>query len=375
MELKRIVLTGGPCAGKTTALSKISDFFSKTGWKVIVVNEAATELITAGLSPIEFREPLEFQKLLAGTQLNKEYGCTTYPAYLKDNEKVLVVCDRGICDNRAYLEETDFIKVLNYYDLDLTRAFDRYDAVFHLVTAADGAETFYNLDNNDARSESLEEAIELDRRTQNAWVGHPHLRIIKNEGSFEDKLRHLLSEIASFLGEPEPYEIERKYLIGYPDIELLKAMPNCDEVEILQTYLISDPNTELRVRQRGQNGSYSFTKTEKRNTDDPARRIEVEKRIDKDEYLKLLMHADPELHPIRKTRYLILQRESGQYLEIDVYPGFDKFAILEIELATIDTRVKFPPYLTIFEDVTYNPDYRNKNIARTGKPPCPFYLE
>ena len=37
--------------------------------------------------------------------------------------------------------------------------------------------------------------------------------------SFEDKMKKLVAEIASFLGEPEPYEIERKYLIEYPDIK------------------------------------------------------------------------------------------------------------------------------------------------------------
>ena len=371
MEMKRIVLTGGPCAGKTTAMSWISNFFSKNGWKVIVVNEAATELITAGMPPVEFENPLNFQKLLMGTQLDKEDAIEVYAPLIKNNEKVLVVCDRGVCDNRAYLSQEDFNKVLMYFDYDLTKAFDRYDAVFHMVTAADGAEEFYTLANNQARSEGIKEAIELDRKTQNAWVGHPHLRIIKNQGTFEDKLKHLMSEISNFLGEPEPYEIERKFLIKYPDVELLMAMPNCEEVEILQTYLVSEPNVEVRVRQRGSNGSYSFTKTEKRYTDEPSKRVEIEKRISKDEYLKLLMHADPDLHPVRKTRYCIMQRESGQYLEIDTYAGETKYAILEIELPTAESQAVIPGYLTVIKEVTENPVYRNVNIASVGHLPHP----
>ena len=45
-----------------------------------------------------------------------------------------------------------------------------------------------------------------------AWTGHSHLRIIDNSLGFEEKMKHLIAEIANFLGEPD-YEIERKFLI------------------------------------------------------------------------------------------------------------------------------------------------------------------
>lgn len=41
----------------------------------------------------------------------------------------------------------------------------RYDAIVHLVTAADGADRFYTLANNSTRTESAEQAIAMDRRT------------------------------------------------------------------------------------------------------------------------------------------------------------------------------------------------------------------
>jgi len=49
-----------------------------------------------------------------------------------------------------------------------------------MVTAADGAEKFYTFENNVARYESLEEAVKLDKRLINAWVGHPNFSIIEN---------------------------------------------------------------------------------------------------------------------------------------------------------------------------------------------------
>jgi CYTH domain-containing protein len=60
-----------------------------------------------------------------------------------------------------------------------------------------------------------------------------------------------MAEIASFLGESEPFEIEKKFLIKYPDIKYLEFMPNCQKVEILQFYLKSNSDEEIRLRQRG----------------------------------------------------------------------------------------------------------------------------
>lgn len=52
-----------------------------------------------------------------------------------------------------------------------------------MVTCADGAEEFYTSQNNEARYESKEQAVALDKKLVNAWVGHPHFSIIDNKGS------------------------------------------------------------------------------------------------------------------------------------------------------------------------------------------------
>jgi len=48
----------------------------------------------------------------------------------------------------------------------------RYEAVIHMVTAADGAERFYTGENNEARYETVDEARKLDKKLKNAWTGH-----------------------------------------------------------------------------------------------------------------------------------------------------------------------------------------------------------
>jgi hypothetical protein len=71
-----------------------------------------------------------------------------------------------------------------------------------MVTAAEGAEAFYTLDNNDSRTETPEEAREMDKRTQGAWVGRPKMYVLDNSPDFEGKLRHLVDFVAKLVGLP-----------------------------------------------------------------------------------------------------------------------------------------------------------------------------
>ena len=360
MEITKIVITGGPCAGKTTAMSWIQSNFTKLGYTVLFVPETATELITGGVAPWTCGSNVEYQKCQMKLQLEKEkifeQGAISMPV-----EKVLIVCDRGALDNKAYMTDLDFSCVLEALGCNEVELRDNYDAVFHLVTAAKGAEQFYTTANNAARTETVEQAAALDDKLIAAWTGHPHLRIIDNATDFEDKLKRLIAEISSFLGEPEPYEIERKFLIEYPDVIALEKLPNCQRVEIIQTYLTAPAGEESRVRQRGIDGNYIYFQTTKKKVTE-LKRVEVERRLSKDEYLRLLMDADPACRPIRKTRYCLTF--DNQYFEIDVYPFWKNKAILEIELADESAEIRFPAQIKVIGEVTDDDSYKNASLAR-----------
>ena len=360
MQITKIVITGGPCAGKTTAMNWIQGHLDRKGYKVLFVPETATELITGGVAPWTCGSNADYQMCQMRLQLEKEKVFERAAATMKC-DKILIVCDRGALDNKAYMSDLEFTQVLNDIGASEVELRDNYDAVFHLVTAAKGAEKFYTTANNTARTETVEQAAALDDKLIAAWTGHPHLRIIDNSTAFEDKLKRLISEITAFLGEPEPMEIERKFLIEYPDIAALEKMPNCRRVEIIQTYLTAPEGEEIRVRQRGENGSYIYYQTLKRRRTDLTR-IEVERRLSKDEYLRLLMEADPNLRPIRKTRYCLTH--GSQYFEIDVYPFWQDKAILEIELSDPEQEVRIPRFLKVIQEVTQDESYKNASLAR-----------
>ena len=50
-SVTKIVITGGPCAGKTTGMSWIQNAFTERGYIVLFVPETATELISGGVAP------------------------------------------------------------------------------------------------------------------------------------------------------------------------------------------------------------------------------------------------------------------------------------------------------------------------------------
>ncbi len=358
-EIYKIVITGGPCAGKSTAMSRIQNEFTNLGYKVLFIPETATELITGGVAPWTCKSRNEYQKYQLLLQIEKE-KIFYEAAKGMDAEKVLIVCDRGISDNKAYTENDCFSEILKEIGHKEVELRDNYDAVFHLVTAAKGAEEFYTLANNSARTETVSEAIEIDDKLISAWTGHPHFRVIDNSGDFETKIKKLISEISAFLGEPEPFETERKFLIKYPNLNWLASVPNCQRVEIIQTYLKSNSSEEVRVRQRGANNDYVYFKTVKRKVTE-LKRIEIEKRLSKDEYLSYLMDADTTKRQIRKDRYCLTYE--GQYFEIDVYPFWDDKAIMEIELSDENAFVNIPPEITVIKEVTDDENYKNAKLA------------
>jgi CYTH domain-containing protein/predicted ATPase len=357
-KLTKIVLTGGPCAGKTTALSRIIEKFSDLGYLVLALPEAATLFNQAGINFLTGNKDYFYaiEKALLTFQTDMEDHFETLAR--ASGKPVILICDRGIQDVSAYLSPDAWQALLDELNLSEVQVRDkRYDAVIHLTTAAKGAEQFYTTANNSSRTETLEQAKALDDKLIRAWTGHPHLRIIDNSGSFDDKVNRTLAEIAAILGIPEPIETERKYLV-----EITGELSGCVENEIFQTYLLSTDETELRVRKRGQNGHYIYFLTSKKTLSGNSR-IETERKITPSEYIQYLNQADPAKTTIHKRRKCFVWE--NQYFEVDTFvnPALP-FPLLEIEGVENHEEIKFPPFIKVIEDVTDKREYYNSNLAK-----------
>lgn len=130
-------------------------------------------------------------------------------------KKSVVICDRGCMDIKAYLPDNIWKHVLEEND-GVSQVFlrdNRYDAVVHMVTAAIGAEKFYTTANNAVRTETVEQAAQLDQMVMDAWMGHKNHFIIDNASgqSFDDKISRVLSCISVVIGLKEVHQEKLQY--------------------------------------------------------------------------------------------------------------------------------------------------------------------
>ena len=161
--------------------------------------------------------------------------------------------------------------------------------------------------------------------------------------------------------EGKHFEIERKYLIRYPDIALLQAQKGVEQWEITQIYLtVSGPGETRRIRQVVSGGEIKYYKTFKRRLSDLSCE-EDEGEIDQLEYIRLSKEVQPGCKPLGKTRYRIPYE--GHVLEFDLYPFWTDRAILEIELEREDEVPQIPEWVAILRDVTGDRAYKNRLLA------------
>lgn len=366
-----VVFTGGPGGGKSKSLGTVSDWLEKRGYKVITVPEAATKLMENGIIPGKNISMLEFQKFVLKEQLHNENLAMKAAKMFQESYKdVIILCDRGLADQLAYITKEQFEPLLAEEDMTISDVYGRYEMIIHMVTAADGAEEFYewagseDKENvNKFRSEPPELACHKDKLTQAAWIGSRHLKIVDNSTDFNQKKLRALKEIFAGIGEPAPMEIERKFLIKMPTEEELGAVGVLSKSNIIQTYLKEETKgVERRVRQRGTaEDGFNFYYTEKKPVS-RGKREENEIRIYPKEYLSLLADADTSLHQITKERTCFVYGK--RHFELDVFPFSTEYAVLEIEVNDINEEVELPPF-RVMKEVTDDPCYKNHYIAKT----------
>lgn len=189
----RVVVTGGPGGGKTTA----ADLFRREiGDRVIVVPEAATLLYAGGFPrPEEPEAARSAQRAIYHVQRHLEdVQAARYPDRL-------LLCDRGTVDGAAYWPdgaEEFFDGVGSSYDGEL----GRYDAVLFFETAARGSVGFES--ENRFRTETQQEAVEIDTRLRALWEAHAHFVLVRHTTSFFRKMTVALGLLESLLAGSEP---------------------------------------------------------------------------------------------------------------------------------------------------------------------------
>ena len=185
--MKKIVLTGGPSGGKTTALSILKETF---GNRIALVQEAATLVYSGGFprtdnSPvhIEHAQNIIFYTVHQLEQLAE-----------RTSDAAVMVCDRGSIDGAVYWPygpENFFTAMGTTLEAELAR----YDAVLHLSPPDNPA--FYQ--STQVRTENLDQAFEIDRKILHIWEKHPHRVVVGGTEHFLEKAETIKNLVEKLL--------------------------------------------------------------------------------------------------------------------------------------------------------------------------------
>ena len=184
----RIVLTGGPGGGKTTA----ADLYRREiGDEVVIVPEAATLLYLGGFPRAGEKEVRQAtQKAIYHVQKNLE---DAQSAHYRNR---VLLCDRGTVDGAVYWPK-DPLGFFEHLGTSLESELARYDAVIFFETAAVGGISIEG--GNPMRIETDKEALILDRKLKNLWSQHSNFIFIPHNASFIKKINAGLTELVKIM--------------------------------------------------------------------------------------------------------------------------------------------------------------------------------
>lgn len=291
MEVKKIVFTGGPCAGKTTVIKKVSKVLKDEGYYVINVEETAEQLIRNMILPHTDREhTLRFQDYVYRFQRVKEKIAEEYAEGLvrsnldliKEKKGIIIIYDRGIMDNRAYLSHEDYNNLLTRHECNEIGCIDKYDLVINLVSLATTNPELYVLDG--VRYENAEEAAKKDEVTSAAWLLHRNIKVIKPTKDIDEKINIVLGCIHDLLENKEKEGLE-KFLLDKDSIDLSKY--NSDNSRKIKINYVNcyDTNKSFVLSKRQYNGNISYVEDD---FDLKSYRSLGSKAISYNEYLEVL---------------------------------------------------------------------------------------
>jgi predicted ATPase len=176
---RRVVLTGGPCAGKTATLELIrrASFCEH----LLILPEAAG-IVFGGGFPRRGDAVGRKASQRAIFHVQRELEAT-----VADEHAAIILCDRGTVDGAAYWPGPD--DYFGALQTTLAEELARYHAVIHLRTPP--IEQGYNR-RNPVRTETAVEAAEVDQRIFNVWQTHPRRFIVEATSDFLRKAGEVL---------------------------------------------------------------------------------------------------------------------------------------------------------------------------------------
>ena len=191
----KIVITGGPCAGKTKSIDFLKQHFENQGRNVFIIPETSTEIMRIGFKWWNKSVPVNvYQNLIFKYQLEKE-NIVLDTIINSSIDNVVVLFDRGLLDGKAYMDYEDYNKMIKEYNLSYNDLYNRYDIVIYLQSVAIKYPELFSNENNELRKSNLLQAINFDNQVKNIWQYHKNFIEIESCISYENKKNIILEKI------------------------------------------------------------------------------------------------------------------------------------------------------------------------------------
>lgn len=193
--IKKILITGGACAGKTTSIEKIKEYLESKNYKVLVAKEAPTFLINSGFKP-EKMGKMNFLKMVIEVQLNlKKY----YDEYSKTGNNAVVIFDGGPLDNMKFIPKFEFENMIKDFNISCDEILKWYDGIIHLETVAKTNLNMYSTKSNPARTDNAELSVKRDDILLDIYKKHPKRIVVKSNLNFDEKIKDVIDGVKMIL--------------------------------------------------------------------------------------------------------------------------------------------------------------------------------
>ena len=296
------------------------------------------------------------------------------------DQNVVILIVRGLLDGSAYVTRQEWQALMDDMNMNIVSMRDnRYDAVLHMVTAADGAVKFYASLSNEARYESVSEAVAKDKKLREVYMGHKHWVMVDNSfKDFNSKIKFVVKSVHKVLNHQGGTQFYKKFLLkkSTQRTMALTTVPinlpddqHYEESEVTESWINFRTNegrvVEASVEKKGSNQAFAYTL-----------KLAIEKNksiIKKRRSISAAEYIDLKQSTVAGTVELNCQRictmEGGLYLIIDYYPKVQNqplICILQLDtdqVAENNTRIQLPEYLTVDKEITDMPEFAPMKFA------------
>lgn len=192
-QMVKILITGGACAGKTEIIQTIKNEYQNKGYNVFVLNEIPTQLITNGVTSERIGK-MEFIELVIKMYLDFDVN---YNEFLINADKSIILYDGSPLDVLKFISKEEFNKIANKYNTSFNRIINYYNKIIFLETIAKKYPQFYILENNSARLNDTNMAVERNDILSNYYdsVNYVYVEGCNNFKEKKNKIIEIIDEI------------------------------------------------------------------------------------------------------------------------------------------------------------------------------------